>query len=118
MTPAGASSSTTVLTPGQVVSANPTTELPQGTQPADGRLRGPDFRATVTSVAWPASVQGAGGLFADPTYVPGSGQRLVVFTLQVRQLSEDVGAGNDGTQMSAALMVGRAVSSIDLVLAA
>ncbi|HVA05470.1 MAG TPA: hypothetical protein VNG12_01895, partial [Acidimicrobiales bacterium] len=59
--------------------------------PADGRLRGQDFAATVTSVSWPDQLS-----FKGNSEEPAPGQRFVAFTLD---LSENVTAiapdGND-----------------------
>jgi hypothetical protein len=61
------------------------------TTPADGRLRGPDFAATVTGVAWPDRA-----LLDGKSQVPTPGHRFVDFNLTV---SEDASAitpaGND-----------------------
>ena len=73
----------TVLAAGRVVAVStPGTTM---TVPADGRLRGDNFGATVTGVAWPAM---AG---PSPQYVAGFGHRLVVFSLQLIQAVADVG---------------------------
>ena len=50
--PAPAATTAVVLSPGQVAEA-----ASQGTAPSDGRLRGQDFTAVVSKVAWPQSVQ-------------------------------------------------------------
>src|SRR5258708_2584141 len=69
-----ATTSSQVLATGHVVElTQPTVPL---TTPVDGRLRGPDFSARVTGVAWPA----AAGIEPSP-YVAGNGHRLVVFSL-------------------------------------
>jgi len=52
--------------------------------PADGRLRGQDFAATVTSVSWPDQLS-----FKGNSEEPAPGQRFVAFTLD---LSENVTA--------------------------
>jgi len=67
-----------------VVAANPGFG---GTARPDGRLRGEDFTATVTKVAWPQSVTGSNGA----PLVAGSGDRLVVFSLALTQAQEDAG---------------------------
>jgi hypothetical protein len=97
--PASAAPSAQVLGPGQVTEASP---VSTGSAPADGGLRGADFTATITKVAWPQSVASSTGT----TYVAGTGRRLVAFTLSVTQASADSGLGNAPTGVSASLKVG------------
>ena len=75
-----------VLAAGQVVEASPLGAT--GTAPADGRLRGPDFTAIVTRVAWPQSIASPLG----STYVAAAGHRLIAFALSVTQASSDSGS--------------------------
>ena len=76
-TPAASAPSTGTT---QVLASGVVTQIPSPgvalTTPVDGRLRGPDFQAQVTGVAWPS----AAGT-APNRYVAGPGQRLVVFAL-------------------------------------
>lgn len=95
-----------VLAPGRVVT---TTTGGGMTAPRDGRLRGPDFTADVTGVAWPGSVV-AGGL----ARVAGVGQRLVVFGLRVTQPGQDVGPLSPSTVAVATLTVGHEQLPVDL----
>lgn len=97
--PARAATTAVVLSPGQVAEA-----ASQGTAPSDGRLRGEDFTAAVSQVAWPQSVQSTSGV----DYVAGSGRRLVTFTVAVTQPTDDSGLLNAATGVSAALKVGAA----------
>jgi hypothetical protein len=96
-----------VLAPGQVAEASAGFS---GTAPADGRLRGADFSATMTEVAWPQSVSAPGGT----TYVAGPGRRLVAFTLSVTQASADSGLGNAPSGVSASLKVGTTTLPISM----
>ena len=98
-----------VLPPGQVVEANSQSGSSAGAAPADGRLRGPDFTAVVSRVAWPQSVDAP-----SAQYVAGSAHRLVSFTLSVTQPTDDSGTLNAPTGVSASLRVGAATRSIDL----
>jgi hypothetical protein len=99
----------------QVLPENQSVELtsPGGplTAPVDGRLRGPDFTAQVTGVAWPTA---AGA--APSRYVAGSGHRLVVFALTLTQPSAAVGVlGNGTATVSASLGTGSGnVDTVDL----
>jgi hypothetical protein len=93
-----------VLAPGQVAEA--TSNAPTATTPSDGRLRGPDFTAVVTKVAWPQSIQGGGDLATPITYVAGSGHRLVAVTLSLTQATDDSGSLNHQTAVSATLGLG------------
>jgi hypothetical protein len=97
---ADGSSGALVLTPGHVVelSAAGTTLTP----PADGRLRGPDFTALVTGVAWPTFAGRA------PTrYEAGPGNRIVVFSLEITQPADVIGTpGPTPTTASATLKYG------------
>jgi Transcriptional regulatory protein, C terminal len=90
----------------QVITASPAVGL---TTPADGRLRGEDFTATVTGVAWPGSVRSDG---ADR--VAGPGRRLVVFTLRVSQPTNDVGPLTEGTAATAVVAIGGNQVPVDL----
>jgi hypothetical protein len=94
--PAGAT--TLPVPPNEVIVASPVVGL---TTPADGRLRGEDFTATVTGVAWPGSVRSGGAV-----RVAGPGRRLVVFTLRMSEPIEDVGPLTNGTAATAAVAVG------------
>ncbi len=101
--------SAVVLPPGQVVEATSQSGSSVGAVPADGRLRGPDFTAVVSRVAWPQSVDAP-----SAQYVAGSSHRLVSFTLSVTQATDDSGTLNAPTAVSASLRVGAATQSIDL----
>ncbi len=90
-----------VLPRGQVVEATSQSGSSVGAVPADGRLRGPDFTAVVSRVAWPQSVDAP-----SAQYVAGSGHRLVAFTLSVTQATDDSGTLNAPTAVSASLRVG------------
>jgi DNA-binding SARP family transcriptional activator len=91
-----------VLVPGHVAEAAPLGSNGQGSAPTDGRLRGQDFSATVTDVAWPATLSSPSGT----TYVAGTNRRLVAFALSVTQASADAGLENAPTGVSAALTIG------------
>lgn len=97
--PASAAPSVQVLGPAQVAEATPLGTT--ATVPADGRLRGPDFTAVVTRVAWPQSVSAPSGI-----YVAGADRRLVAFTLSVTQASANAGIGGAPTGVTASLEVG------------
>ena len=103
--PARAATPAVVLSPGQVAEA----AAGQGIAPSDGRLRGQDFTAVVSQVAWPQSVQSPTGI----DYVAGTGRRLVAFTLSVTQPTDDSGLLNAPTAVSAALKVGARRSRVD-----
>ena len=114
--PASAASPVQVLTPGQVDEAASLGS--SGAAPTDGRLRGPDFIAAVTRVAWPQSVSASSGT----TYVAGSGRRLIAFGLSVTQASANAGIGNAPSGVTASLRVGTAsvpvsMSAIDQQIA-
>ena len=99
-TPA-ASAPSTVAT--RVLASGVVTQIPSPgvalTTPVDGRLRGPDFQAQVTGVAWPA----AAGT-SSSRYVAGPGQRLVVFALTLSQPVRDAGAAApSGTSVTASV---------------
>ena len=100
--PASASPSAQVLQPSEVTPAALLGTT--GTTPTDGRLRGPDFTAVVTRVAWPKSVSA----FSGTTYVAGASRRLVAFSLSVTQASANAGIGNAPTGVSGSLEVGTA----------
>jgi hypothetical protein len=89
-----------VLNPGQVVEAR-SESTSHGTAP-DGRLRGEDFTAVVSAVAWPQSVPSPSGL----DYVAGSLYRLVAFTVSLTQPTDDSGLLNAPTAVTASLKVG------------
>jgi len=77
--------------------------------PADGRLRGEDFAATVTGVSWPAQATSGGKTTLAPP-----GHRYVVFSLS---LSEDTSAVTpDGSDpaVTAAVRAGGTSIPIDL----
>ena len=97
--PARAATTAVVLSPGHVAEA-----AGQGIAPSDGRLRGQDFTAVVSQVAWPQSVQSTTGV----EYVAGNGRRLVTFTVSVTQPTDDSGLLNAPTGVSAALKAGSA----------
>jgi len=80
---ADADASPQILPPGQVTNlAGPVVLL---VAPVDGRLRGPDFMAQVTGVAWPGAVGSA-----PNRYVASRGRRIVVFDLRLAQPSSSV----------------------------
>ena len=82
--------------------------------PSDGGLRGPDYTATITRVAWPQSVGSVSDVFNPPAYVAGTGHRLVDFTLSVTQPPADSGHLNGSTEVIADLTVGNKEISISL----
>ncbi|HUZ10541.1 MAG TPA: hypothetical protein VMU76_10295 [Acidimicrobiales bacterium] len=93
-----------VLEPGSV--AQVSAGAVSVTTPVDGRLRGQDFTALVTGVAWPGS--------AGP-YVAGGGRRLVVFGLSVTQSPDVLGPlGNGNAGVTAALTTGGSSDPVDL----
>ena len=104
--PVSAATNAVVLAPGRVVEAAGQDLQAHGTVPSDGRLRGPDYTATVTRVAWPQSVGSVSDVFDPPAYVAGAGHRLVDFTLSVTQPPADSGQLNGSTEVIADLMVG------------
>jgi DNA-binding SARP family transcriptional activator len=93
-----------------VAEAAPLGSSSQSTVPADGRLRGPDFSARVTAVAWPQTASSSRGTL----YVAGTGRRLVAFTLSVTQASGDAGLGNTPTGVNAVLKVGAAAFPVSM----
>jgi hypothetical protein len=95
-----------VLNPVDVVEASPTSVNSQGTIPADGRLRGRDFTAVVSHVAWPQSVAAPSGV----DYVAGTGRRLVAFTLSITQRTDESGSLNAATAVTAAVRAGGATT--------
>jgi hypothetical protein len=112
---ASAAPSVQVLGPGQIAETSPSST---GTAPTDGRLRGPDFTAQVTRIAWPQSQTSSSGT----TYVAGTGRRLVAFALSVTQASADSGIGNAPTGVTTQLKIGTTslpvpTSSIDQQIA-
>jgi len=87
--------------------------VPQGartTGPADGRIRGQDFTATVPSVSWPQAVRAPSGI----AYVAGTGRRLVAFTLSVTQTTDDSGLLNAPTGVTAILNLGAVSASVSM----
>jgi hypothetical protein len=94
-----AASPAAVLATGKVVVASAASVQSDGTEPADGRLRGADFMAQVSEVAWPQDVEEANGF----ELVAGSGHRLVAFTLAVTQPSNEAGELSPSTAVSAAI---------------
>ncbi len=102
--PAAAATPAAVLAPGLVAEASSVAAGTQTAVPADGRLRGEDFTATVSMVSWPQSVAAPSGI----AYVAGSGRRLVDFTLSVTQPTDDSGLLNAPTSVTAVLDVGAA----------
>jgi hypothetical protein len=107
--PAAAATPALVLNPGQVVEAG-TEATSHGTAPSDGRLRGDDFTAVVSEVAWPQSAPSASGL----DYVAGSRHRLVAFTVSVTQPTDDSGLLNAPTAVTASLKVGAVSAPVSL----
>lgn len=103
---AGAATTALVLAPGQVVTASPTSTL---TAPADGRIRGSGFDATVTGVGWPAAVRVGGR-----TEVAGAGQRLVVFGVKVTEIVHTQTELTHVTLATATLDIGHDVLSMPL----
>ena len=112
-----ATNNTEVLTPGRVVEAASQDLQAHGTVPTDGRLRGPDYVAVVTRVSWPQSIGSVSNLFGPPTYVAGTGHRLVTFTMSVTQPPADSGQLNPTTQVTATVQVGdrQLPVSLDLI---
>jgi DNA-binding SARP family transcriptional activator len=87
------------------------------TTPVDGRLRGPDFAATVTQVAWPDRATYAGQSEEPPT-----GHRFIVFALHLAENSAVVNASSSDPAVTAAVEWGGtshalSLNSIDDVLA-
>ena len=107
--PAAAATPALVLNPGQVVEAS-SEATSHGTAPSDGRLRGEDFTAVVSAVAWPQSVPSPSGL----DYVAGSRHRLVAFTVSVTQPTDDSGLLNAPTAVTASLKVGAVSAPVSL----
>jgi len=107
--PAPAATPAVVLSPGQV-DETAGQGVSQATAPSDGRLRGQDFTAMVTDVAWPQSVPSTSGI----TYVAGSGHRLVAFTVSVTQPTDDSGLLNAPTAVTAALQGGSARAPVSM----
>jgi hypothetical protein len=79
------------------------------TTPADGRLRGEDFAATVTGVAWPDTV-GIGS--SDQMAL--AGHRLVVFTLDLSEDSLNISPAGNDPSVEAALVVGETSMPVPL----
>lgn len=79
--------------------------------PADGRLRGPAFTASVTGVAWPGSAVPV----TPADLVPAPGDRLVVFGLQVTEPTTGVSGTSGGAPpLSADLTYGPSAASMPL----
>lgn len=74
--------------------------LPGVVVPTDGRLRGQYFTATVTGVAWPASLS----VGAVPTQAP-PGDRLLAFTLRLSEPGELAYAAGSATAAAVSLDV-------------
>jgi hypothetical protein len=109
-----AASNAEVLGTGRVVEAASQDLQAHGTAPSDGRLRGPDYTATITRVAWPQSVGSVSNLFGPPVYIAGADHRLIAFTLSVTQTTDDSGRLNSSTGVAAQLAVGRAQLPVSL----
>ncbi len=106
---AGAASTRTRTLP--PTEAEAVTAPPHLTVPADGRLRGTGFTATVTGVGWPASATSHHVATVAP-----AGDRLIVVTLRLTEPTADLstfGTGNGATANVAA--AGRTVP-VDLAL--
>jgi hypothetical protein len=87
--PVGASSPATRIATGNAFEARAASIPGPGTTPVDGRLRGPDFAATVTQVAWPDRATYAGQSEEPPT-----GHRFIVFALHLAENSAVVDASS------------------------
>ena len=98
-----ASASGTELRSGQVIQLSSTSGV-GFTTPADGRLRGEDYQAQVTGVAWPTGNVGVGCAEAS--------ERLVVFTLQINQ--PDTAIGDSAKSPAAVVSAGGTSSALDL----
>lgn len=105
---AGAVSPTDTLGPG---TAEVVTAPLHPTVPSDGRLRGTGFAATVTGVAWPASVTAHG-----VTTVASSGDRLVVFTLRLTEPTGDMSPLATGSGATASVSASGRTVPVDLAL--
>jgi hypothetical protein len=79
------------------------------TAPADGRLRGKDFAAIVTAVAWPDQVS-IGGKTQEAT----TGRRFVEFTVQLAEDPSTLGLDNSAPAVTAALLWGGSSHPISL----
>jgi hypothetical protein len=79
------------------------------TTPADGRLRGQDFAATVTGVSWPDQI-GVGPSEQEAL----AGHRLVVFTLDLSEDTSDLSPSGSDPAVTAALAVGNSTLSVPL----
>ena len=77
--------------------------------PVDGRLRGQDFTARVTSVAWPAQAVLEGRSVEATT-----GHRFVVFTLQLAENTNAVSPKGDDPAVTASLRWGQTVQPLSL----
>jgi DNA-binding SARP family transcriptional activator len=108
---AAASTPVVVLQPGPVLDTAASLDEP-GMNPTDGRLRGPDFTADVSRVAWPQRVQSASGALD----VAGTGDRLVTFTLSVTQPSAESGSLSQQTGVSGWLQTGVSGASVHTML--
>ena len=114
---ASATTNAIVLAPGHVFEAASQDLQAHGTEPSDGRLRGPDYTATVTRVAWPQSIGSVSNLFGPPVYVADARHRLVAFTLSVTQPPADSGQLNSTTEVTGSVEVGgkQLAISLDLI---
>jgi hypothetical protein len=99
-----------VLVPGKVVEASTPSTGTLSAAPADGRLRGQDFTAVVSRVAWPAFVTAPSGV----AYVASSDRRLVAFTLSVTQPTDDSGLLNAPTAAAGALKIGSEAITVSM----
>ena len=79
------------------------------TTPADGRLRGQDFAATVTGVAWPdrATLDGQ-NVLATP------GRRFVAFNLELTEDTQAVAPNGTDPAVTAAVVYGSDSSPLSL----
>jgi hypothetical protein len=78
-------------------------------QPADGRLRGQDFAAQVTQVAWPDQAVGNGRSVEATT-----GHRLVVFTLQLTEDTASVTTRGNDPFLTVSVRYGQVVRPLSL----
>jgi hypothetical protein len=106
--------SASVLTSGRVVETSGGSTNSEDISPADGRLRGPEFTAVVTSVAWPTWVIGTDDLSTPGRLTASAGHRLVAFTLAVTQATDDSGALNGETGVTTAVAAGRSNVSVPM----
>jgi hypothetical protein len=78
-------------------------------RPADGRLRGQDFAAQVTQVAWPDQAV-VNGRSVEAT----TGHRFVVFTLQLAEDTAAVSPRGSDPPVTASVRYGQVVQSLSL----